>query len=187
MTTQRTITFVLLLGLVLFAIYFPENRKGLLALEWPTTQAKMISLAPKGPYSRRRLDRSIVWFYPEVRYEYQVDGIKYQSEALSFGVPMHYRERKSYEPGKTVPAYYNPDFPSESVLIAGLDFKSPFTLAIAALSVGLLASFGNIIKKMLTPIPSIAVEKKKEKIALVHDIASIGAFLALTWFCVLVF
>ena len=187
MTTQRTITFILLLGLVLFAIYFPENRKGLLALEWPTTQAEMISFVPKGPYSRHRFERSIVWFYPEVRYEYQVNGIKYQSEALSFGVPMHYRERKSYEPGKIVPAYYNPNFPSESVLIAGLDFKSPITLAIGALIVGLLAYFGNIMKKILTAIPSMAVEGKKETIALVHDIASIGALLSLIWFCVLFF
>jgi len=188
MTSQRTITSILLLGLVFFAIYFPENRKGLLALKWPTTQAKMISFVPKGPYSRKRLERllpeGITWFYPEVRYEYQVNGIKYQSEILSFGVPMHYRQRKSYEPGKIVSASYNPNFPSESVLIPGLDFKSPITIGIGALVVGLLVYFGNIIKKIFTAIP---VEKEKREIALVHDIALIGAILALTWFCVLFF
>ena len=187
MTTQRAITSILLLGLVLFVIYFPENRKGLLALEWPTTQAKMISFVPKGPYTRNRFGKSIVWFYPQVRYEYEVDGIGYRSEALSFGVPMHYRERRAYEPGKIVSAYYNPDLPSESVLIAGLDFKSPITIAIGALIVGLLAYFGNIIRRVFTPVPPMAVQKEEGKVALVHDIVLIGTLSALTWFCVLFF
>jgi hypothetical protein len=62
-------------------------------------------------------------YYPQVAYEYMVDGKRYEAERLSLGLVITQGSRarieqqiQAYPPGKTVAVYYNPRKPSQAAL-----------------------------------------------------------------------
>ncbi|MDX1995285.1 MAG: DUF3592 domain-containing protein [bacterium] len=62
-------------------------------------------------------------YYPQVVYEYMVDGKRYEADRMAPGLTLTQGSRarieqqiQAYPPGKTVTVYYNPRRPSQAVL-----------------------------------------------------------------------
>jgi hypothetical protein len=80
-------------------------------------------------------------YYPDITYEYEVDGEKYEGDTYrAFEQGMTEEEAvaiaEKYDEGKTTRCYYNPANPEEAVLTLESDTRSLYTTA--ALAVGFL-------------------------------------------------
>ncbi len=90
---------------------------------WPTTVAQ-ITLAEVRESSQTDSEGDIQrYYYPQVKYTYQVGGIMYQGDKLTFGAKRGYASLKKaneeiarYPLGTQVQVYYNPEKPQEAVL-----------------------------------------------------------------------
>ncbi len=77
----------------------------------------------------------LLYYIFKARYQYEVDGEVYNSDRVSFLSKYISKEKYSdiknkYAAGSTTDVFYNPDTPSESVLITGVSKynKNPFSL-----------------------------------------------------------
>lgn len=79
---------------------------------WPETTGEVLSF---------NLARSHLGdFFASIRYRYQVDGVEFTGDTIRPGGRMNFRSKRlaremgrRYQPGVTVPVYYNPDNPAE--------------------------------------------------------------------------
>ncbi len=88
-------------------------------------------------------------YYPEVEYEYTVDGHTYRSKRIRFGgLPFVYSTDRGeieawlaeYPVGKKVQVYYNPQHPSEAVLEPGASPAALILLVVGGISLLALAA-----------------------------------------------
>jgi hypothetical protein len=86
-------------------------------------------------------------YYPEVTYEYQVDGTTYTSSKINvimFGSDISYAQGvlNRYPIGSTVDVHYNPDNPSDAVLETQVDIITygPLIIGIVFISIVVLGS-----------------------------------------------
>ena len=89
----------------------------------------------------------------KAHYKYEIDGEAYNSERVSFLSKYISKERKNdienkYAEGKTIDIFYNPDIPSESVLITGVNEynENPYSLLgiiLFCIGIFILIIYGN--------------------------------------------
>jgi hypothetical protein len=103
------------------------NRYALQTRRWPRVPGQIESASVKAFQERK--DDGPGWrthYRPEIVYSYVVEGVRYTGDKASRGVQSSStmeaparRRAARYAPGSTVPVYYNPENPAESVLNPG--------------------------------------------------------------------
>ncbi len=120
--------FMTVFGAAFLIAFFRRLREGKASLHWPTSPGEVIRTeVVKEALGRHRGGYT---YFPKVEYNYTVDGISYHGTAISafeqsdFEVGMA-SEKKAlkaispYQLNQTVPVYYNPQQPSQSLLMPG--------------------------------------------------------------------
>ena len=128
------IVLIVLAGAVLF-LFGKQIIKGFQTSRFRHTDGVVISSELSGDLGVERYT-----YRPMIHYEYTVDGIRYQNTCYSTTYLTYYKKRverilKEYQPGKTIPVYYNPEHPGEAVLKPGIE---PIRLAGMIIMMGLL-------------------------------------------------
>lgn len=128
---MNTTYFVVALGLLLFSLamlrYALNNySKAKASNNWETTTGKLTKLQLWG---KRRVDGEMVDSENvSVKYQYDVNGKTFTGSRTAF-YTLHYPETvdfaKRYPQGSTVPVFYNPQNPVESVIVPGLHLQKP--------------------------------------------------------------
>jgi len=141
---------------------FTDFRASLATKDWPSVTGEVLSSSVERvgrPGSKTRA--------PRVTYAYTVDGVRYEGDRLSF---RSYSSRRvsnnragviasRYDEGAPVEVHYDPDRPSEAVLIPETD-SFGLGVAILALCVGCLALYG-WMKPESGAIAYVAAEAQK--------------------------
>ena len=89
---------------------------------WPWVMGEVLSARVRETVETTESGRTISRYFPEVTYQYRVEGHTYQGKRIQFGGPLHTdRETveawlQSYPVGGQVRVYYNPKRPQEAVL-----------------------------------------------------------------------
>jgi hypothetical protein len=85
------------------------------ARDWPTVTGQLTDVAWRLVREFQSARRSL-----QIKYEYEVDGIRYAGSRLAMGVPDYSPDFEAImESGEPVDVYYNPETPAESALQIG--------------------------------------------------------------------
>jgi len=131
----------LIVALVFFFIWRRNNQQAQASLNWPSTIGTIGASSVQARTSRTSSGRSTA-FYPEVLYQYEVDGRKYLGQRIAFGSQVGYSDSNRahaivdrYVPGNQIRVYYNPNNPGDAVLerSAGTSSRIFFWVAILIL------------------------------------------------------
>jgi hypothetical protein len=165
-TTIVAVPFVLVaLGLAYMA--FRSSRKAGISKSWPTTMGQIVSASVEARRSRSGSSGYSTSHYPQVIYEYTVNGQKYMGNHINFGSPIGYgfagmaeRIIVKYPIGGMVQVYYNPADPSQAVLERSGGASSKILLGVAALIIVILAvtvaftaGIGNMVSGITSSLP----------------------------------
>jgi hypothetical protein len=138
-TKIKTSVVIIIGGLVLTTYCNRGLLKAKASASWPSAKGEIISSEVKRaiftPGRRRGTTSRTRYYVFKARYQYEVDGEAYNSKRVSFLSTYISREKYSdikdkYAASKTIDVFYNPDAPSEVVLIKGVNKynKNPFSL-----------------------------------------------------------
>lgn len=102
-----------------------NRRVAAAAAHWPTTKGTVISSDVVKRVSRS--EQEFDYFVPQIRYEYEANGIRRQGDVIRIGLDdMGYPEEKKarehialYPVGTTIPVRYDPQDPEHAVLEIG--------------------------------------------------------------------
>jgi len=101
--------------------------KGFETESWSQTSATILSSEIGYSTSHSRHGGSSTTYGAKITYQYSVNGVSYTSNTISYGYAYSSDHDAAsqlvdnYPVGKIVTIYYNPDNPSEAVLISGID------------------------------------------------------------------
>lgn len=147
---MNTAYFWVALGFLLFCIYMLRyalinHREANASNHWETTTGK---LTESQLWGKRRIDGEMVDSENlSVKYQYDVNGKTFTGSRATF-YTLHYPETvdfsKRYPKGSTVSIFYNPQNPSESVIIPGLHPHKPNS-EIWLASVGVVVVLATVI------------------------------------------
>jgi hypothetical protein len=132
-----TIVPFLLVGLGLFFWGMRGQRGGNESKSWPTTTGRILMSQIESRRSRSGSSGYSTTFYPQIMYEYDLGGQRFQSNQINRGVMLSYgmtsmaqQKTMQYPVGSNVLVYYNPMNPSESVLETGASGGSKILMGI---------------------------------------------------------
>jgi hypothetical protein len=115
-------------GLLFASLAAASLWRGTRARRWPTTTGRVIEIAVlKHARGRKSL---------QVRYEYEVGGIRYTTDRLTFGLvganspPNVVVKARSLKPGDSVQVHYDPGRPAHAALQPGATFWTFWFLAL---------------------------------------------------------
>lgn len=118
-----TIPFVLV-ALFLFLWAMRGRRKAAAARNWPTTMGRVLSAEVETRRSHSSEGGTSTSYYPNIIYEYQVDGRPYRSNQFYVAMPVGlgnyakvYQQVSQYTVGSMVEVYYNPEDPTQAALV----------------------------------------------------------------------
>lgn len=139
MQTARIFGWVCLVGgAALTAWGWFNLDQGRASRSWPTVSATIESSSVRS-YSTERTGQPRYRYSPRVRFSYEVDGVSYAGDRVSFRDD-HYGKRASaleiarrYRPGSEVTIHYSPDDPSQAVLEPDYDWSTYIPPAIGLL------------------------------------------------------
>ena len=109
-------------GFVLIYMYFKNLARVRASEGWPASQGTILESWVRESTTTDDDGSTSSHYYPEVRYAYQVVGVEYQGDKLTFGPKSGSAQSKAaqvvsnYPKGATVTVYYDPQKPSTSVL-----------------------------------------------------------------------
>lgn len=89
---------------------------------WPTTRGSVTSCEVKEDILRSSTGSIVNVYYVEISYDYQVNGVSFTGNRITFGSP-HYDYqtasliKEHFNAGKEINVYYNQNLPDESVLV----------------------------------------------------------------------
>ena len=112
------------IGLFLIVITPISIKAGKKSANWPATSGTILSSEVEEEISTDAEDGVSKYYYPRIRYEYEINGTKYQGNKYKLLEPSMSRQ-KAYEfaalflPGNKVNVYYNPQKPQQAVLQTG--------------------------------------------------------------------
>jgi len=100
---------------------------------WPGTEGRITSSSVRQE-TRRASGKTSTAYFPNVRYQYQIDGRQHTGHRIVFGNVSgglkFFAQRivNRYPSGRTVTVYYNPDQPQYAILETGFTWSSLFIL-----------------------------------------------------------
>lgn len=108
------------LGVVLIVLYLRQPRKSKASGFWTSTTGKITGNKIRVDETQ---DDGSVRYLPEVYFEYEVDGARYEGKRVAFGSEPSFPSRKkveafleAYPEEKSIDVFYNPEVPGEAVL-----------------------------------------------------------------------
>mgnify|MGYP000907470234 CR=1 FL=1 len=115
-----TAAFILLGSWMLYRAYAPRL-KAKQAMNWPTTEAEIVETDVEEDRARSATGKANIAFVPIVRYQFQVNGKKYDGDHITFARAGYdfldaSNIRDQFAVAQKVPVFYNPANPAESVL-----------------------------------------------------------------------
>ena len=117
--------FLIILGVIIAATFGPELGRAWSSRQWPTVQGQIVSSIVASGNSHGQ-HGTYTFYYPQVVYEYAVDGRTFQGDRISFGTAgsdLKWKAEeatKLYPPGQEVAVHYRPAQPEASVLQPGV-------------------------------------------------------------------
>ena len=111
-----------LIGVILLVVAIVSRKKAQKAKSWPTAQGTVISSEVRTHQDISSDDgHSSTSYEPLVKYSYTVNNISYTGSRIGYGANMFDRNTAQnmanrYMAGSTLPVYYNPIDPHDSVL-----------------------------------------------------------------------
>jgi hypothetical protein len=110
--------FLILLGWGMMAYALHERKD---ALSWPTAGGRVVRSSVN---TKQDVETQENLYWPQIVYEYWVNGKSHVSDVLEFGDPNRDEKQseevvQQYPPGASVIAYYNPQRPAEASLKPG--------------------------------------------------------------------
>ena len=114
--------FFIIIGLILFFIYFRNLAKVRASQAWPAVQGTVAASWVRRKQSTDDDGSISESYYPEIQYQYQIMGNEYQGDKITFGPKSggnRTRAEKAiakYPTGANVTVYYQPDKPETAVL-----------------------------------------------------------------------
>lgn len=137
MISVMTVVPFLLVGLGLFIWGMRGQRGGNESKSWPIAMGRVVMSQVESRRSRSGQSGYSTNFYPQIVYEYDIGGQRFQSNQINRGVSIGYgmvsmaqRKTLQYPPGSHVQVFYNPANPSESVLETGASGGSKILMVI---------------------------------------------------------
>ncbi len=126
--------------------------------EWPSTSGivleSVVRTSRHASTGRSgRIGSSAVSHNAHVRYRYQVDGVDYESDRLSYRVKGEGESgarsvAQRYPADSTVTVYYNPAAPGTSVLETGWDWYSVIPVGVGVFAVAFCAFFSWMVLRV---------------------------------------
>jgi hypothetical protein len=155
-----------IIALVMVFLFFRSRQQVSAAREWPTATGRVLFATVESRRGRSGRSGYSTSYYPNVIYEYTVNGQRYQGNRLTFGTQVGrgsyntvQRQVDSYSVGGSIQVYYNPDNPAEAVLEktapAGKIYLFVAALIIAILACTLVPLIGgmNFVNQFLSKLP----------------------------------
>lgn len=133
--------FLTLLGIYTLSLVVLAIGKGVRSKAWPSTTGKIISSTAQESHAYH----SGRFYTPAIRYRYKVNGIEYESHAITASLKVYFGKKsveavaKRYEAESTAVVYYDPNNPKISALERGVSVSS---LLIAATVGGIFTLVG---------------------------------------------
>lgn len=157
----------LIIALIFVVVIFRNRRKAKIAQGWSVAVGRVLMTQIVPRTSTTGSGGRSTAYYPVVMYQYQVDGVSYQGDRVSFGMAMGSGSPRmaqkwieKYQAGDQVDVYYNPAKPEESVLeprTSGsnrvLWFVVILILAILAFTTFISAGIGGGLNNLLNNLP----------------------------------
>jgi len=132
----------LIVALVFFFIWRRNNQQAQASRNWPSTLGTIGASSIQARPSHSSEGGTSTAYYPEVLYQYEVNGNRYMGQRITFGSQVGYGDSNRaraivdrYVPGNQIRVYYNPNNPSDAVLeqSAGTSSRILFWVAILIL------------------------------------------------------
>lgn len=111
-----------IIGLIMFFIYFRNLAKVRASQAWPAVQGTVAASWVRRKQSTDDDGSISESYYPEIQYIYQVMGMEYQGDKITFGPKSGGNRTKAekaiakYPTGANVTVFYQPDKPETAVL-----------------------------------------------------------------------
>lgn len=137
-----------LVGLATLTFFIHRLRKARRSRHWPVVRGRLEQAGLRQVfYNGREADGSADMasaLVVDFRYRYEVDGTVYQGSRVTFSDHVSKpagslrKLQAKFQVGQTVSVYYNPDDPSDSVLLPGprITHFTPMITSLAFLAVG---------------------------------------------------
>jgi Protein of unknown function (DUF3592) len=135
----------IIIAIVFIFLWLRGRRQVSSALNWPAVSGKVVFATVETRHSHSSSGGTSTAYYPNVTYEYTINGQRYQSSQISFGSQVglgNYnavlKKVVGYPINSMVQVYYNPDNPAQAVLEKSAPASKIF-LFVAVLIVAILA------------------------------------------------
>ena len=137
--------FVTFMSLMALRFAFVFHQQGAATFKWPSAPGKILSSGVEDVKVRVAREAIFNWilataFRSRTIYIYEVDGVSYQCDRISFGFQtlatfrlFAKRGAAKFAPGQPVEVYYNPAAPEQAVLRRGAEGEIIIYLTAAAL------------------------------------------------------
>jgi hypothetical protein len=119
-----TIIPFVIVAVVLLLFAMRGRRKAAAARNWPTAMGRVLSADVETRRSSSSEGGYTTSYYPNVLYEYQVDGKSYRSNQFYVAMPVGlgnyakvHQQVLQYPVGSMVEVYYNPADPTQAALV----------------------------------------------------------------------
>lgn len=139
--------FVLFAGLGVFFIlrHRRDTQKAGQSVNWPSVSGTVTAARVKTHHSTDSDGDTSETYSAQVEYQYQVNGVAYTSEKISFGAPVAVSNLRKvqetvaqFPAGSPVNVYYNPQNPAEATLQTRMGSKTGLILGIIFLVIGMM-------------------------------------------------
>ena len=123
------LVLLIFVGLMLIAKGSNDIYEAFQTTKWESTKAKIIISTVNASTGGKKI------YGPNVKYEYHVEGIKYQSNRIHTSKIMNYgkdsieRIIAKYPKGKIITVYYDKKNPNQAVILKGINFHSAVAFA----------------------------------------------------------
>ena len=137
------VTIFLGVGIFMLVKYFRDKKKSEESQAWSATSGEIIESYVRESHSQDSDGITSTSYYAEVRYLYQVLGVEYSGDKVSFGGKVGGSRNKAaeittqYPVGKTVTVYYDPNNHEDAVLERRIGSKGMLSIGIIFAAVGI--------------------------------------------------
>ena len=136
------VTIFLGVGIFMLVKYFNDKKKAEDSQAWSATSGQVTQSYVRESQSRDEDGYVSTSYYPEVRYTYQVMGVEYGGDRVSFGGGVGGSHKSAqekialYPAGKTVTVYYDPNKYEDAVLERRMGSKGFLIIGIVFTLIG---------------------------------------------------
>lgn len=133
---KKIAAYLFITGIFSAVVYFinEDANKERATLTWPSVMGVITHSKVASEYSRDSDGRTTKMYYPNIKYDYAVNGVDYKGDKYELKVTKSSPDTfarnivNEFKLGKAVPVYYNPANPSIAILSPGVSFMTSLFL-----------------------------------------------------------